>query len=85
MAELACTAKGITSVNAAINFVTSHPSIAIGVGIGLALAFVIHMISRIQRLLVTVVVMGVAGGGVAGSGAAGGVAQFAQNLMQHFH
>lgn len=75
-------------MNTAISFATSHPAIMIGVGIGLVLSFIVHVIIRIERLAVRAIVavgMAVAGGGVAGSGATSGVAQFAQNLMQHLH
>ncbi|BCI84423.1 hypothetical protein MTY66_60480 (plasmid) [Mycolicibacterium sp. TY66] len=63
-----------------LNFVGSHPQMALGVAAGAGLTAIVHkVIRRIKWAFTTGVAMAF------GGGAAGGLAPQVNDLIQHFH
>ena len=50
----------------AVNAVSAHPQILVGLVVGVVLTVVIHAIRRIRRLITTGIVLAIAGGSTAG-------------------
>ena len=53
-------------MNAAINTLTEHPQILLGILVGIVITAVIHAIRRIRRLITTGLVLAIAGGSASG-------------------